>query len=214
MTQTLHTSDLHGNYKTLLVALEGDFDVWIDTGDFFPNKTRGDRDVEVKFQTKWFGHKNLGERIVKALAGRPLISVGGNHDYANLAELVRQAGGNAFDVTEGPVDFAGQRFAGFREISYIAGEWNGETHAADFATIVEETFACNPDIIVCHGPAAGIMDDKAHGGGVAALTSTLTWTPHNVTAMFFGHIHDTQGVCEEMGISFINGAHKAIVHTI
>ena len=50
----LHSSDLHGSYKELLMALEGDFDVWVDTGDFFPNKTRGDRNIETSFQNKWF----------------------------------------------------------------------------------------------------------------------------------------------------------------
>ena len=188
MTNILHTSDLHGNYKKLLAALEGDFDVWVDTGDFFPNKTRGDRSVEVPFQAKWAGWKNLGERIVEGLAGRPLISVGGNHDYISLAALVRDAGGTAFDVSEGPAQVSGLTFAGFREIPWIAGEWNGETLGPDFTAIVEETFAANPDILVTPGPAAGLLDDKAHGGGVVQLASALTWQPHNVKAHFFGHI--------------------------
>ena len=42
--RALHTSDLHGECRTLLVQLssiEG-LDLWIDTGDFFPNWSRGD----------------------------------------------------------------------------------------------------------------------------------------------------------------------------
>lgn len=212
--QILHTSDLHGDYKTLLAALEGDFDVWVDTGDFFPNKTRGEVAVEVPYQTKWFAWKDLGERIVKGLAGRPLVSVGGNHDYTSLAALVRDAGGVSFDISEGPARIGGEVFAGFREIPYIQGEWNGETLGPDFKAIVEDCFISDPTILVTHSPAAGLLDDRAHGGGVVQLTSALTWQPHKVKAHFFGHIHETQGSVTEMGVRFINGAGKAVVHTL
>ena len=48
----LHSSDLHGSFKKLLNF--NDFDVWVDTGDFFPNRTRGDVGVEKEFQTAFF----------------------------------------------------------------------------------------------------------------------------------------------------------------
>lgn len=214
MVNILHTSDLHGQYKVALKALATDgYDLWIDTGDFFPNKTRGERAIEVRHQTKWFGFKNLGERIVKALNGRPLISVGGNHDYVCLAALVRDAGGEAYDLSDGPVNTNGLTFAGCREVPWIAGEWNGETFGPDFTSIVEGVFASDPDVLVTHAPAAGILDDKAHGGGIAQITSTLTWQNHKVCAHFFGHIHETQGSVSEMGIQFINGSGKALIHS-
>ena len=213
--RVLHTSDTHGNYKKVLKALEaGGFDVWIDTGDFFPNKTRGNAQIEVKFQTKWVGYKNLGKRIVAALDGRPLVSVGGNHDYANLAQIVRDAGGTAYDMGDGAAVINGKTFAGFREIPWIMGEWNGETVNGDFGPIVEKALGANPDVLVTHAPPAGILDDKTHGGGISPLTTALTWQPHNVIAHFFGHIHETQGSVTEMGIRFINGAEKALTHTL
>ncbi len=46
----LHTSDLHGNWR--LPTRYEDFDVWVDTGDFFPNVSRGER-VERTFQKAW-----------------------------------------------------------------------------------------------------------------------------------------------------------------
>jgi len=212
--KVIHTSDIHGKYHKVLEALEADgYSVWVDTGDFFPNKTRGDRDVETKFQTKWFGHKNLGERIVTALAGRPLVSVGGNHDYTSLAQLVRDAGGTAFDLTEGAAVVNGKTFAGFREVPWIQGEWNGETHSGDFAPIVDAVMASNPDVLVTHAPPAGILNNDTHGG-VGQLVNALAWAPHKVTTHFFGHIHSTQGVLTEMDIKFINGAGKAITHTL
>ena len=208
----LHTSDSHGFYREILKALEGDFDLWIDSGDFFPNKTRGDKSVEVNFQTKWFGWKNLGERIVKALSGRTLISISGNHDFVSLAKLVSDAGGNAFDLSEGSVEIDGQVFAGFSQIPFIVGEWNGEVQQDVFSSLMEKALESDPTILVTHVPPAGIMDE---GWGSTGIINTLTWAEHNVHHHFFGHIHGTGGhVQEEMGIFFYNGGCKTIFHEI
>ena len=193
----LHTSDIHGHYHT------------VDTGDFFPNKTRGDHAEEVRYQSRFAVLKSIGARVTEMLDGKPLISVGGNHDYISLAKLVQDAGGVAYDLTEGAVTFNGKTFAGFREVPWI----QGETHSADFGPIVDTAMAANPDVLVTHAPPAGIMNNKTHGG-VGQLTNQLAWAPHNVTTHFFGHIHTTQGVMNEMGVQFINGAGKALVHTI
>ena len=62
-----HFSDLHGNFKRISTAEVPD--VWVNTGDFFPNMTRGDVAVEVSFQTAWF-EANVDE-IIAHLQGRP-----------------------------------------------------------------------------------------------------------------------------------------------
>ncbi len=201
----LHSSDLHGSYKELLMALEGDFDVWVDTGDFFPNKTRGDRNIETSFQNKWFSWKNLGGRIVKALGDRKMICVGGNHDYTDLASLIREAGGNAENISDGPVEYGGLSFAGFREIPWIIGEWNGETH--DLSDLVRNAIGADPDVLVTHAPPAGILDTRKYRGGIEGLAMALNYQPHRIKYHFFGHIHENGGkAVDEMGIKFVNGA--------
>jgi len=51
----LHTSDIHGQTGIIIDALSDPcYDVWIDTGDFLPNQTRGLRSVETRYQTAWF----------------------------------------------------------------------------------------------------------------------------------------------------------------
>jgi Icc-related predicted phosphoesterase len=205
MTTILHSSDLHGSYKGLLDALvAGGFDVWVDSGDFFPNKTRGIVSVEAVYQAKWFGEwKSLGERLVRALAGKPLVSIGGNHDYVSLARLVRAAGGVAFDLSEGPVTIAEVKFAGFRQIPWIAGEWNGEAHG--FTEVIESAFAADPDVLVTHAPPYGILDDK--GYGIGPLTTALMYRTHRIKAHLFGHAHHHGGqTATEAEILFRNGA--------
>ena len=211
----LHSSDLHGNYHGLLEALQSpDWDVWCDTGDFFPNKTRGEVHVEVGHQTRWFSYPRLGSRLTEAMKGRPLVSVSGNHDYISLASGVAAAGGVAFSLTgrAPPIQIGGFRFGGFREIPWIEGEWAGETHRGAFNSLVGEVLSQNPNVLLTHAPPQGILDNdggQGHGWGIEALTSSLFYTDHKVRAHFFGHIHQQGGKSEtHAGIGFHNGATK------
>tara|TARA_Y100000034_G_scaffold84980_1_gene101950 strand:- start:1064 stop:1705 length:642 start_codon:yes stop_codon:yes gene_type:complete len=212
--RVLHSSDLHGKYGALLKMMEEDFSVWIDTGDFFPNRTRGDVAIEPRYQAGWFEKEGLGKKLVSMLRGRPLITVGGNHDYASLAELIRLSGGTALDLCERPAFVGGLKFAGFREIPWIRGEWRGET--MDFGSIVEKALSADPDVLVTHGPPAGILDKcPMHGTGTVALTTALTYKPHKIKTHLFGHIHDWGGQeLMEMDTRFINGATKVRTLTL
>jgi len=208
----LHTSDLHGMYRILGSITE--FDVWVDTGDFFPNETRGDRNTEPAFQNQWLLGQDIPRQLATWLNGRPMISVGGNHDYVSLVEALQTVGVDAHEVTPGGIEVAGLTWAGFRYVPWMAGEWNGEIH--DFSEVVRLVWNTEPDILVTHSPPAGILDEcPSHGGGISALMTALCWKPHKIQAHFFGHIHDFGGkAVNEMGILFANGANAATVHTI
>ena len=208
-----HASDLHGRYG-MLDGIDLP-DVWCITGDFFPNKGRGleGRIVaadEVDHQVRWWRHK--GPSIMRRLGGRPVLWVGGNHDFVNLAGLLRVSkyAGGAFDVADKPIDIGGHRFAGFRQVPYMNGEWVGEAH--DLSDVVAQAIDADPTVLLTHAPPAGILDDDGmgshgHGGGVSPLTTALTWRPHRIAAHLFGHIHEHGGKqVDEMGIRFVNGA--------
>lgn len=204
MTTIAHISDIHGNLAPLFAGSDLP-DVWVFSGDIFPNETRGDRVVEVPFQTVWFG--TIADALVARLGGRPVVCVGGNHDYVDFAALLRSHGVDARDVSDGPVDVAGHRFAGFRSVPFIAGEWNGEER--DLSPMVDTAFEQDPTILLTHAPASGILDQcsDGHGDGVRPLTSALQYRPHRIVAHLFGHIHERgQQDVEEMGIHFFNGA--------
>jgi Icc-related predicted phosphoesterase len=196
-----HFSDLHGRLETLENATEAP-DVWVCSGDIFPNKTRGIASVEVQFQSNWF----LSQNFPRLLKGKPLLYVPGNHDYANLADLLREQGYPAETITVEGITFNGVRFAGFREVPYIQGEWNGESRNVELSAIAVELFNNPPDVLVTHAPPGGILGD-GHTAGIAALTSLLTYSPHDVKAHLFGHIHEDGGkTIEELGVRFYNSA--------
>jgi len=202
-----HFSDLHGDLTSLLTSTETP-DVWVCTGDFFPNAPRPIVPSEqVEYQTTWF-HSHSAE-LKARFAGKPVLFLGGNHDFVNLAELLTNSGYlTAHKVGMDGVTVDGVRFAGFPEIRYIKGEWKGEVTNTDLAVLVVELFGNPPDVLLTHAPPAGILDsvDDSYVG-IGPLTSALSYTPHNVRAHLFGHGHDQGGqTTEEMGIRFYNGA--------
>jgi Icc-related predicted phosphoesterase len=212
----LHTSDLHGEVG-LIFDLEQDseqnFDVWIDTGDFFQECTRANKTAESLFQPTWFREK-IGARLVKQLAGRQVICVAGNHDYASLGACLVEAGHpekKVFEIQAGrSFEFGGLRFAGFREIPRIVGEWNYEEF--DLARVIEMSFAQNPDVLLTHTPPGGILDGSQFRFGDPKLAVKLFYGEHKVRYHLFGHIHVDGGKSQvENGISFFNGARQAQV---
>lgn len=205
----IHSSDLHGGYKRLLRLLkEAEYDVWLDTGDFFPDEGEG-YDSTIAFQIS--EADLICPAIVEALAGRPLISVSGNHDFISLAEQIRKYGGVAYSVQEGPVEFGGEVFAGFREIPWIRGDWVGEVH--DLRPMTEQALEQNPTILLIHAPPNGILTD-GHEGNVP-LTSALMYGEHRIKACLFGHAHHDGGQeVERGGIRFFNGARHTKIHRI
>ena len=198
-----HVSDIHGHYSTL-DRLGGDApDLWVITGDFFPNKTRGHVPTETRWQTNWFGYKSFSIR--RRLLGAPVLLVPGNHDYVNLAGLLRRDGVDAQEVTPDGVEFRGVRFAGFGHIPFVAGEWNRESTTQELYDLTHRTLDCDPDVLLTHAPPDGILNGRYPG--IGPLTTALTYRPHRVTHHFFGHSHEDGGKSvEHMGITFVNSA--------
>lgn len=197
-----------------MFEVRNDFDVWIDTGDFFNNVTRGNRTVEPPAQRFWFRQKGVGDRLVVQLAGRQVILVQGNHDYTSLRDLLVEAGhpeGRVFEISVGNrFEYGGFRFAGFREVNWIVGEWNGERH--DLFHEIAITFEQDPTVLITHTPPAGILDSSY---GSTQLATRLFYDEHRVKHHLFGHIHEFGGEDVRQGdIHFYNGARTARILTI
>jgi len=210
----LHTSDLHltEGAKKRLLSFDEDFDLWLDTGDFFPTYGRRpnthyriDADAEKWFQNKWCNYKDIDKKLKKWLNGRPVIYVSGNHDFIDLGTVLKLAGHeNVHMITPEGLDMFGHRWAGFREVPPISGQWAGECY--DFSDIIEKTLQFEPDILVTHAPAHGILDEIANYG-ISELTNQLMYKPSYIAHHFFGHCHVDGGKMLELrGIKFVNGA--------
>jgi Icc-related predicted phosphoesterase len=207
----LHSSDLHSNLEPLF--LHSNFDVWIDTGDIMPNRTRGRIAVEQPFQADWLSQKI--PRIATWLAGRPMLSVQGNHDFISLADHFIACGINATQITSGKEHVLnGITFAGFSEIPWICGDWSTESRNPELQIAVRSMLGINPDVLLTHAPPHGILDnDPRYGGGhygIQQLTHAMMYVPNKIKHHLFGHIHERGGESMSMGeCQFHNSAQHA-----
>jgi Icc-related predicted phosphoesterase len=215
-----HISDTHDRPSIVRSVRSIQCDVIVLTGDVLNNKGRCSEtggqivpSVELKYQNSWF--QPQAKKWAEAFAGRPVVYVPGNHDFIDIASHLKHYGHtNLHPITpETPyVDLMGKRFAGFRDVPWIAGEWMGETH--DLKAVVDATMACDPDIIVTHAPPAGVLDG-AEGYGILALSFALCYRTHRVTHHLFGHCHDSGGqIVTECGITFSNAAGHVNIITL
>lgn len=197
-----HASDLHGKWDSLTSVVEPP-DLWVFTGDMLPNKTRGHVHIEVPFQTRWYGQN--ASTLIAPLRGVPVLLVPGNHDYADLAKLLRRDGVNAHEVSPRGRVVQGHRFAGFGHIPIIGGEWNREATSWELTDLTEATLNSDPDVLLTHAPPCGILNGDY--AGVSALTNALTYRPHRVKLHLFGHAHEG-GLKQvtHMGVRFVNSA--------
>jgi len=214
--QIAHISDTHHRPDIVESVGElGDIDIIVLTGDLVDNYGRRDhrgirRRKEQEYQRDWLDkHTPLW---AEAFEDTPVIMVNGNHDFVSPAGRLRRHGCNVTLLNAGDfIDVQGKRFAGFSEVPYIIGEWEGEEH--DLKPFVEKAMATRPDILLVHAPAATILDQGGYGN--RPLLGALAYTDHKVTHVFCGHAHSRGGqVAEEMGITFINGAGRCATHVV
>lgn len=209
-----HVSDTHDQPSIVRSACKSNADVVLITGDCMDNlgrvsRTHGtiSRPHEIRYQESWY--RKQAKKWAADLGDKPVIAVRGNHDFIGYTKWLSHYGATVYEITDDNpcVELLGQRFAGFRQVPYIAGEWAGETH--DLSSFVEKAFSCDPTILVTHAPPAGILDaDHAEVGGygIGSLATNLFYGQHRVTHHFFGHAHKGCGIRDEGGITFINGA--------
>lgn len=152
---------------------------------------------------------SIKDALLTWLRGRPVVSVSGNHDWQNVAELLR--GANHFNLAEGPITLQGHRWAGFSEVPYLEGEWNFEAQPWQLDQKVAAMKAADPDILLTHSPPGGVLDGTMSGGhvGIPQLTSWLMYGQHNVSLNLFGHVHEGGGKAIQHGDTmFVNGSNR------
>lgn len=228
----LHTSDIHGEILNILFQENlKDFDIWVDTGDFFSDyfilKIIGNKPqwvVDKKRsnikQREWLKESKIIEKMSHFLNGRPFISVSGNHDFISLAESMRKAGyKNVYEIDPEGFELNGIKFAGFPNINETGSGWNFETCHSEFQKLKKRIEKSCPDILLTHSPPRGILDEgyNCQHFGVDVLSMFFSWSKHKVKIHMFGHVHEPGGkqyYDPNLKVLFINGATKAIIHEI
>lgn len=202
-----HASDLHADLHPLAL-IDKDVDVVVSSGDFFPNLTRGNWNIEPKFQRDWFAKHS--QSICRYLAGRPVIVVNGNHDFICLAEMLTECGyaGEVHLLTPDKItEFGGKRWTGHSFIPYIYGDWNGELQPHDLAVASKKLFQHeNVDVLVTHVPPKGIL---ASEWGCSTIGQCYAYHPNaaSIKVHMFGHVHSSGGeTAEVFGTKFYNSA--------
>jgi len=207
-----HFSDLHGDWGPLY-ACKVRPDLWICSGDHLPNKTRGNIEVEVPYQTQ-YAISNLSW-LKNIINDTPVLWCPGNHDFINLATVYKDHM-NIHDITTVPLQIGDRTFYGAREINYIAGEWAGETD--DFQPIVDRFLLHNPDVLITHAPPAGVLDRSPYsrqGYGVTKYASYFAYQDHKVKHWFFGHVHEAADYKIKIdNTTFYNGACALRFHNL
>jgi len=191
-----HFSDTHGYHHSIFshwVEQNGPMpkpDIWLCTGDFFSNFSRGPLAAEIPYQTSWF--ELIFESFSSLLGGIPLLSVDGNHDFVKLGALMAGKGYPAQTITPNGLEFMGKVFAGFPEIPLMKGEWSGESTEYELFQQVEKSLISKPDILAVHAPPLNVLSEQPHYGN-KSLAEMLETYPHLITDVFMGHVHKDGG---------------------
>ena len=190
MTTIVVISDTHGRHRD--VDVPGG-DILVHAGDF----TGSGRMSDVDEVDDWLGDLPHATTIV----------VAGNCDRCceRDPDEVRERLTNATYLQDESLEVEGLHIYGspwqpvFLNMSFNLPR--GEALAEKWAQIPEET-----DILVTHGPPFGIRDRTSRGEEVGDRALLERVTELQPAYHFFGHVHESSGVEERGGTTFVNAA--------
>lgn len=189
-------SDTHGDHER--VALPAG-DVLVHAGDVTAHGT----EIDLLRFLDWFGRQDFAHRLF----------VAGNHDLfaethpERVARLAREAGVTWLD--DSGTSIGGITFWG----SPITPRFHDWAFMREPGRDIERHWAMIPegtDVLITHGPPAGILDEVARKGGgmehtgCPSLLSRIDET--DVRLHLFGHIHEGYGLLERHGRTHLNAS--------
>lgn len=225
-----HVSDTHSYFPSLPKEAE----IIIHSGDLCPNLTRGDRKIEVPYQSKWIIDKSA--TFKDWIEDRPFLFCAGNHDFIDPTPLLQKAGINAINLTNQSYQYKGIKFYGFPYIPWICGEWNYECHHPEMNREIRrlrDVLLSGIDVLVTHCPPYGVLDANvvlrdgktmivpswAESCGNTQLTNLLTYDLEDLSIesrpkyLLCGHIHESHSIVTDiLGMTISNAA--TTVHLI
>jgi len=183
-------SDTHGQHRRLRVP---DGDLLLHAGDF----SMAGRPDEIESFDRWLGTLPHPHKVV----------VAGNHDFLFEREPDRARAllVNASYLQDGLLEVGGLRIWGSPWQPWFF-DWafnlpRGPELAAKWALVPGGV-----DVLVTHGPPAGILDRTANDEGVGCRDLARALERILPRLHVFGHIHESYGRLERDGTTFVNAS--------
>lgn len=182
-------SDTHTLHDAVAVP---DGDVLVHTGDF----TRRGSEADVRAFDRWLGTLPHREKVV----------IAGNHDFC----FERDPGARGWITNARYLQDEGATVAGLR---FWGTPWTPRffdwAFNLDRGEPLRDVWARVPagvDVLLTHGPPAGILDRTVHGvdAGCEELLAALARVRPRLHV--FGHIHEAWGTAERDGTRFVNAS--------
>ena len=186
----LHLSDTHGCHRRLRDLPEAD--VVIHSGDFTMN---GSEAEAIDFMN-WFCD----------LPYRYKIFICGNHDDCLYEASIDGLDDNVNYLCNSGIEIEGLKFYG---VPMFMEDCITDRQSRNYASIPNDT-----EVLITHSPAYGILDfdDDINYGSEEILE--IIPILHNFKTHLFGHIHARNGIMEQNGVIFSNGAIMNADYTI
>lgn len=183
-------SDTHARHERTIVPPG---DLLIHAGDI---TNHGDPDDVVKFD-RWLG----------GLPHRHKVVICGNHDFCfeQTPEQARSLITNAVYLQDFAVTIEGIKIYGSPWQPWFGG-WafnleRGPELAEKWKLIPDDT-----QILITHGPPAGILDKTRHGDIVGCMDLFHRVWEVRPRLHVFGHIHEAAGHLDIDGVTFVNAS--------
>ena len=186
----LHLSDTHGCHRRLRDLPEAD--VVVHSGDFTMN---GSESEAIDFMN-WFCD----------LPYRHKVFICGNHDDCLYGAAIDGLDANVNYLCNSGIEIEGLKFYG---VPMFMEDCITDRQSRNYASIPNDT-----EVLITHSPAYGILDldDDINYGSEEILE--IIPILHNLKAHLFGHIHARNGIMEQNGVIFSNGAIMNADYTI
>ena len=186
----LHLSDTHGCHRRLRDLPEAD--VVVHSGDFTMNGSES----EARDFMNWFCD----------LPYRHKVFICGNHDDCLYGAAIDGLDANVNYLCNSGIEIEGLKFYG---VPMFMEDCITDRQSRNYASIPNDT-----EVLITHSPAYGILDfdDDINYGSEEILE--IIPILHNLKAHLFGHIHARNGIMEQNGVIFSNGAIMNADYTI
>ncbi len=177
----LHISDTHGCHHRLRDLPAAD--VLVHSGDFCMVSLEAEA---IDFMN-WLCDLPYAHKIF----------ICGNHDDSMYGSNISGLDPNVHYLCNSGVEIDGVKFYG---VPMFMGDCVTDRQKCNIDRIPSDT-----DVLITHSPAYGILDfdDNINYGDEHLLTKVVGVHPH---LHLFGHIHARNGIVNEHGITFSNGA--------